>query len=556
MRSQSPQIFKNGQDSSLYTKLINYFSAKMASGSPKRRKGGKNGQNDVEAHYKLIPASELTNANIPSLDLEKDNPGLKGDYSNILLLMFLYVLQGIPLGLGGSIPMLLQSRKVSYKDQAVFSFIYWPFSIKLLWAPLVDALYIQWFGRRKTWLVPTQYLIGLFMLFLSSHVDELLGTEADAEEGRINIVTLTFVFFCLNFLAATQDIAVDGWALTMLSRRNVGWASTCNSVGQTAGYFLGNVLFLALESADFCNRYLRSEPQDEGIVTLSSFFYFWGIIFFITTTLVWMLKREHPDPDVDPEHGIVETYKQLYKVIRLPAVISYAVILLTSKIAFAAADSLSGLKLIEAGMPKETLALFAVPMVPIQILLPLIISKYTSGPRPMEIFLKAIPFRIIVGLFYAFIVYLSHHVQETKGHFPTYFYILILASYALHQVFVYSMFVSQMAFNAKISDPTIGGTYMTLLNTVANLGGNWPITVALWFVDFITWKSCEGADGTCYTGEAIHACKESGGTCITTLDGYYIESVICVFIGLLWYQWRKRRVRQLDALDAKEWKCT
>ena len=38
------------------------------------------------------------------------------------------------------------------------------------------------------------------------------------------------------------------------------------------------------------------------------------------------------------------------------------------------------------------------------------------------------------------------------------------------QVFVYSMFVSQMAFNAKISDPLIGGTYMTLLNTVANLG--------------------------------------------------------------------------------------
>ena len=53
-------------------------------------------------------------------------------------------------------------------------------------------------------------------------------------------------------------------------RRNVGWASTCNSVGQTAGYFLGNVLFLALESANFCNKYLRSEPQDVGIVTLSS----------------------------------------------------------------------------------------------------------------------------------------------------------------------------------------------------------------------------------------------------------------------------------------------
>ena len=29
---------------------------------------------------------------------------------------------------------------------------------------------------------------------------------------------------------ATQDIAVDGWALTMLSPENVGYASTCNSV--------------------------------------------------------------------------------------------------------------------------------------------------------------------------------------------------------------------------------------------------------------------------------------------------------------------------------------
>ena len=149
------------------------------------------------------------------------NDGLKGDFRNILVLTFLYVLQGIPLGLGGSIPMLLQSRKVGYKDQAVFSFIYWPFSIKLLWAPLVDSLYVSRFGRRKTWMVPTQYLIGVFMLVLSTQIDSLLGTETDAgtdEPAKVNIMTLTAVFFCLNFLAATQDIAVDGWALTMLAR--------------------------------------------------------------------------------------------------------------------------------------------------------------------------------------------------------------------------------------------------------------------------------------------------------------------------------------------------
>ena len=50
------------------------------------------------------------------------------------------------------------------------------------------------------------------------------------------------------------------------------------------------------------------------------------------------------------------------------------------------------------------------------------------------------------------------------------------------------MFVSIMAFFARISDPAVGGTYMTLLNTLTNLGGNWPATLALWAVDAVTVK--------------------------------------------------------------------
>lgn len=75
-------------------------------------------------------------------------PGIQGELGNVLLLLFLYVLQGIPLGLAGSIPLILQSKNVSYKDQAFFSLVFWPFSLKLLWAPLVDALYCSRFGRR------------------------------------------------------------------------------------------------------------------------------------------------------------------------------------------------------------------------------------------------------------------------------------------------------------------------------------------------------------------------------------------------------------------------
>lgn len=136
------------------------------------------------------------------------------------------------------------------------------FSIKLLWAPVVDSVYWKRIGRRKSWMVPCQYLIGIFMLLLSYRVSEIMG---DNESGKFselevnqasfqswkpgkefvrksiqsvfvnifvlvnspdlfpdskppNVLLLMFLFLPLNFLAATQDIAVDGWALTMLSR--------------------------------------------------------------------------------------------------------------------------------------------------------------------------------------------------------------------------------------------------------------------------------------------------------------------------------------------------
>ena len=51
------------------------------------------------------------------MDNEEKEDGLGKDRSSIMLLLLLYVLQGIPLGLAGSIPMILQNRHVTYKDQ-------------------------------------------------------------------------------------------------------------------------------------------------------------------------------------------------------------------------------------------------------------------------------------------------------------------------------------------------------------------------------------------------------------------------------------------------------
>ena len=157
--------------------------------------------------------------------------GLQGDWTAIMLLLLLYTLQGIPMGLGASLPLLMVEKKVSSMEQAVFSMVAYPFAFKLLWAPLVDSVYSSSFGRRKTWIVPAQLAIGMLLLTSSFRVNAMLGSDG----GSVDVNKLTALFFSFYFLCATQDIAVDGLALTILSERNREYGATCNAIGQTLG---------------------------------------------------------------------------------------------------------------------------------------------------------------------------------------------------------------------------------------------------------------------------------------------------------------------------------
>lgn len=494
---------------------------------------------------------------------ESSPPPIPSDWRkdrwDIMLLLFLYLLQGIPLGMAASIPLIIQTYGASWSQQATFSFAFWPFSLKLLWAPIVDALFIKRFGRRKTWLIPIQYSLGLMMILLSYFINDIINDPTPSNSHHPQIFFLTSIFFGLSFLAATQDICVDGWALSMLSRENVGWASTCNSVGQTAGYFLGNVVFLALESKDFANRYIRQplqmELQSTGLITLPGFLVFWGIVFAISTTIVALLKRETDettDPN-EPHLGLIETYRVLLKVLRLPAVRSMAFVLLTIKIAFAAVDSMTGIELLERGVKKDTLALLAIPLTPLEILLPFFISKYTTGSKPLNIYAKSHPFRLLLGIIMALFVYFTPSFQNYNQTFPWYYYALAILIFGIQQVFVYSMFVSQMAFFAQVSDPKIGGTYMTLLNTLTNLGSNWISTGVLYSADYLTWKTCTLGGDACRTPADEKNCGMLGGACHPFIDAYYIEVFITTILGLIWLIWKYGTLMRLQNLPLSAW---
>ena len=128
------------------------------------------------------------------------------------------------------------------------------------------------------------------------------------------------------------------------------------------------------------------------------------------------------------------------------------------------------------------------------------------------------------------------------------------------------MFVSIMAFFARVSDPAVGGTYMTLLNTLTNLGGNWPSTLALWMVDPLTSKQCvpgpnmtETAslprDNTCLDQAQADTCTGAGGACHTVMDGYYVECGICFVVGMAWLLlWGHRTINRLTEAPDSDWR--
>ena len=282
-------------------------------------------------------------------------------------------------------------------------------------------------------------MLGITMLVASQYVDQLLGEEAtdDIVGSPPDVTSLTIVFFILNLMAATQDVAVDGWALTMLKQGNVGYASMCNTVGQTTGWVLGYILYTNMESA--------------GLTNLSQFLIAWGVIFLITTICLAIFKSDRPLPNSEPCLGLIDTYKVIWKMIRHPLMPVVILFLITYKFSFAASESITNLKLVEKGVPKSKVALLSIPMIPVKVVFTVLLSVFTAGPRPMTVWLLAYPLRLLFCLLLPLMVFIATIIINETEEFPTYYYILLLTIFALRLSTDYAMQLAIMAFFARIS---------------------------------------------------------------------------------------------------------
>lgn len=125
------------------------------------------------------------------------------------------------------------------------------------------------------------------------------------------------------------------------------------------------------------------------------------------------------------------------------------------------------------------------------------------------------------------------------------------------------MSLMAQAYFSKISDPRFGGTYLTLLNTVYNLGSRWPQSLALTFVEPLTWRKCPQKvwflmpkSISClknHFSSNAYVTKSFPQNCEIIVDGFYIETVASMTIAFVWYIWAKKKVLPLQKLNDSSW---
>lgn len=354
------------------------------------------------------------------------------------------VIQGIPLGLVfGSIPYMLKSMKtnaLSYSHFGLFSLAGYPYSLKLLWSPIVDSVYNRRFGRRKSWILPVQLAVGLVFYALGRNIDSWLVPGKPVDFWRLNGCFLLLVTLC-----ATLDIAVDGWALSLLPASKIHWASTCQSVGINIGLFISFTIFLALSSERFCSEFLG---RSKHFFTLGEFMRFWSFVYAGTTVLLLAVRENIPESLIKKHAGksnwskIVEGYRTLLEIIRLPTVLSFAAILLSFKFGFSAYDAVAPLKMLEKGFPKEYLALTVLIDFPFQMVMGFLAAKWAAGPSTFRPWIIATYLRILMSFVGLYVM-----SRFPVGHLTTSYAAVIVATTVLTSFCHTIMFVSLVTHN-------------------------------------------------------------------------------------------------------------
>jgi PAT family beta-lactamase induction signal transducer AmpG len=153
----------------------------------------------------------------------------------VVTVLFLGFSSGLPLALsGGTLQAWLTIEDVDIKTIGLFSLVGLPYTLKFLWSPLMDRFVVPIFGRRRGWIVLSQLaLIGL-----------ILGMSVTSPQNGLWFLAL--LAFCLTFVSASQDVAIDAYRTEVLRERERGMGAAVSVTGYRVAMLVSGALALIL----------------------------------------------------------------------------------------------------------------------------------------------------------------------------------------------------------------------------------------------------------------------------------------------------------------------
>jgi len=127
---------------------------------------------------------------------------------------------GLPLALSGqALQAWLSMDGVDVATIGFLSLAGVPYTLKFLWAPLMDRMDLPWLGRRRGWIVLTQAALAGLLWMLAS-TDPLTSLPAFAS-----------LALAVAFSSASQDVVIDAYRTDLLPPRERGFGSSLTVMG-------------------------------------------------------------------------------------------------------------------------------------------------------------------------------------------------------------------------------------------------------------------------------------------------------------------------------------
>jgi PAT family beta-lactamase induction signal transducer AmpG len=146
---------------------------------------------------------------------------------------------GLPLLLTGStLKFWMREEGLDLTTIGFFGLVGLPYTLKFLWAPVMDRLVPSFLGRRRGWMLGTQISLMIAIASLAF------------AQPAVHLPAITVLCLLVAFFSASQDIVLDAYRRESLSDEELGIGSSMFIYGYRMGMLAAGALALFLADQD------------------------------------------------------------------------------------------------------------------------------------------------------------------------------------------------------------------------------------------------------------------------------------------------------------------